>query len=168
MEPSKDDLIKDDFFNSGWEEVIADCDRRTCQNYASRFAGKAIEAEKSGDPKTQQVFKLLSGLTSLHFKPDTPEEPLTPFDLDETHLNFLSSIVLDVSDAELKARIADVLCLSKPNHQTVDVAISAYLESAKQLEDSMHWSAAVKRIERALQLAAKWGRNSERFTKVVT
>jgi hypothetical protein len=49
-----------------------------------------------------------------------------------------------------------------------DLAISSYLESAKVLEHPYHWPATVERVERALQLAVKWGRKSGRFAEVIS
>jgi len=172
------DLTKSDFMQSGWEGVITECEEKECYAYSSRFATKAREAEESGDSKAHQVFVLLSSLTSMHFKLDSPEEPFGPMmvfhdrrtatvdDFDESHLALLSEIATDISDPELRARISDVLWLRKRDFRVAELAISAYLESAKSLEHPEQWTATADRIERALQLATMLGKNSERFSTV--
>jgi hypothetical protein len=62
MDESGDGITKEDFLQSGWEGVIAECDDKECARYSSRFNARAREAEESGDKKGQQIFVLLSGV----------------------------------------------------------------------------------------------------------
>jgi hypothetical protein len=178
MEPFIE-ISKDDFMHSGWQEVINESPNKECFDYSMRFRAKALEAAESSNAKAQQVLILLSDITSMRMKLDSPEEPFGPMmvlhggrtatvdDLEESHLSVLGDVLSDIADSELKARISDVLCFRKPDYRMADLAISSYLESAKALEDPNHWPATVERVERALQLAVKWGRNSGRLAEIV-
>jgi hypothetical protein len=179
MEPLIE-ITKDDFTQSGWQKAIEESRKKECSDYSMLFRAKALEALESGDTKAQQVLILLSNITSMRLKLDSPEEPFGPMvefqggrtstvdDLDESQLGLLKEVVSDITDAELRARIADVLCIRKPDFRMADLAISSYLESAKTLEHPYHWPATVERAERAFQLATQWGRNSGRFAEVVS
>lgn len=178
MEPL-DNVSKNDFIGSGWEKVIAECSERECRAYCLCFCKKAEEAKQSGDFKVQQIFILLGAITSLHLNLDSKTEPFKPMmvmhdcrtatidDFNKTHLDFLNEIVREVTDAELQARIADILWLRKRCYRIAQLAITAYLESAKHLQDPQHWPATVERIERALQLADNLGQNNSLFTSVI-
>ena len=108
MSTVSDDLTKEDFMQSGWEVVIAQCDEKECAFYSSRFAAKARDVEEASNIKAQRVFGLLSSITSLHLKLDTPEEPFGPImvshdrrtaivdDFDENQLKLLSDAVTDI------------------------------------------------------------------------
>lgn len=89
-------------------------------------------------------------------------------DFDESHLNLLSDVVTEIIDPELRARIADVLWIRKRDFRMGQLAVSSYLESAKRLEDPRHWVATFERIERALQIAIRQGRNTDSHTAVIT
>jgi hypothetical protein len=89
-------------------------------------------------------------------------------DFDDAQLNLLSQVVADVKDAELRARIADVLWLRKRDYRMAELAVSSYLESAKISEDPQQWTATTDRVERALQLATILGRNAKPFSEVVS
>ena len=73
----------------------------------------------------------------------------------EAQLDFLSTIVSDISDPELQARVADILWVKRRDYRSALTAIPAYLQSAIRLEDPMRWTRCIRRIERALRLAHK-------------
>lgn len=178
MEPLSEDLTKDDLLQSGWESVMAECGDKECFGYSTCFGVRAWEAQEAGDARGQQIFGLLRDVTSMYLKLDSPEDPFGAKlelregrtaiveDFDEGRLKLLGEVVTDVNDPELKARIADVLCVRRPDFKMAGVAVSSYIESAKRLETLGSWAAVVDRAERALQLATRWGRNSDRFTDV--
>ena len=172
-------LTKEDLLKSGWESVIAECEDKECVFYSSRFGTKAREAEESDDTKGQRIFVLLASITSMYLKLDTPEEPFGPMmvfhdrrtatvdDFDEDQLKLLTEVVADISDPELRARIADVLWLRKRDYHMAELAIESYLESAKRLEDPENWVGTADRMERALQMATMLGRNSRLYKTVI-
>ncbi|MDQ3743236.1 MAG: DUF4209 domain-containing protein, partial [Acidobacteriota bacterium] len=173
-----DDLTKEDFFSVGWPEVIAGCEDKECAYFSSRLATRARDAEEAGDTKAGQVLALLSSLTSMYLKLDSPEEPFGPMmvfhdrrtaiadDFDEKQLDLLADVVAEVGDPELRARIADVLWLRRRDHRMAELAVSSYIESAKRLEDPERWVGTVDRLQRAMQIAAMLGRNSSPFKAV--
>lgn len=173
-----DDLTKEDFLQSDWDKVIVESDEKECYSYSSRFGAKARELDQSGKSKEAKIFALLRDITSLHMKLDSPEEPFGPMlvlrdrrsaiidDFDESQLGLLNQIVAYVTDAELRARIADILWLRKRDYRMAELAVSAYMESALLLEHPEHWTATTDRIERALQLATMLGRNAKFFSVV--
>ncbi|HLP91505.1 MAG TPA: DUF4209 domain-containing protein [Nostocaceae cyanobacterium] len=148
-------LTKEDFINSGWQEVIDNSERKECSSYD--FWQKSQEAKEAEDIRKHLVFGLLHSVTSAYIKPESTEEHFakTFQYLTEEHLNFFTEIVPEVSDPELQARIADILWVKKRNYQMAQLAVEAYLKSAKELEDPEKWTWCVDRIERAFRLARK-------------
>ncbi len=179
MELISDEVTREDFLQSGLEDVVAGCGQRRCSAYTSCFAARALEAGAAGDSKGQQIYWLLRDITSMHMKLDSPEEPFGPLaqfnggrtamvgDLDEGNLRLLGEVVGDIGDPELRARIADVLWLRKRDFRIAELAVSAYLESAKVLEDPEQWVSTNQRIERALQIAVRLGKNTGSYAAVI-
>ena len=172
-------LTKDDFDRSHWQNVIANRQKKECQVYRAEFFEKAREAEESGDTKTREVFSLLGHITSLMLKSDSPHEPFAPLavfhdfrtaivdDFSDAHLDVLRELAPEISDAEMKARVADVLWIRKRDFQMAQLAVKAYLESAQSLEDPRKWSLCFQRIERASHLAALLGKKNKHFMSVI-
>ena len=173
-------LAKKDFEELQLDEIIKKCDVKECERYFPPFFTKADEAKAAGDAKTGEIFALLGYVTSMMLKPNSPTEPFTPLsvlhnsrsviidDFSEDHLKFFGEIVLDISDPELRARIADILWVKKRDFRAAELAITAYLDSATTIEDPIHWPKCVDRIERAVRLAASLGRNTEHLDKVIS
>lgn len=171
-------LSKDDFIQSQWESAISECQDKQCHTYSTHFFTKARELQESGDVKTQAVFTLLGAITSLMLKPDSREQPFAPMavfhnsrsaildDITDAHLNVLIELVPEISDAELRARVADILWVRKRNYHMAQFAIDSYLESAIRLEDPEHWTRFFERIERAI-LLARQSNQPKHFKKVV-
>jgi hypothetical protein len=65
----------------------------------------------------------------------------------------LNNWASEISDAELQARVADVLWTKKRKYQMAQLAVDSYLKSADILEHPEHWTSCVDRIERAIRLA---------------
>lgn len=150
-------LTKDDFINSCWQDVVAECDSKDCLTYKSKFWKKSEEKKQAGKQKEQAVFELLTAITDIPINPELINELFTERlkNLTEEQLDFLEEIIEEISDFELQARIADILWVLKPNYRMAQLAISAYLQSAKTLEDPNHWTYCFNRIERAARLALK-------------
>ncbi|MEH2069566.1 MAG: DUF4209 domain-containing protein [Nostoc sp.] len=96
-------------------------------------------------------------MTGAAIKPESTEEFFANVfqNLTDEHLNFLTEIAPEVSDPELQARIADILWVKKRNYRMAQLAVTAYLQSATELEDPEKWNRCFERIERALRLARK-------------
>ena len=173
-------LTKKDFEELQLDETIKKCDRGDCDSYFPAFFDKAKEAEVAGEAKTGEIFTLLGYATSMMLKPNSPTEPFTPLfamhnyrsatidDFSEDHLKFFDEIVLDISDPELRARIADILWVKKRDFRAAELAITAYLDAATIIEDPIHWPKCADRIERAVRLAASLGRNTGHLDKAIS
>ena len=158
-------LTKEDFINSGWQDVVNASEMKDCNVYNQGFWQKAREAEKAENIRQQAVFRILGKVTLYNVT--ITEEYFTRIftecdPLIDEELNFLTEITPEISDPELQARIADILWSIRPNRSIAQLAINAYIESAINLENSINllehptkWSLLFKRIERAFRLAKK-------------
>src|SRR5258708_13225384 len=63
----------------------------------------------------------------------------------------------------MRGRVGDVLYIKTRNTSFAGLAIDAYLVSAATLLQPEHWVLTEERIERALQLAARIGRNNRDY-----
>lgn len=150
-------LTKDDFVNSGWEEIVNNSEREECLAYNMMFWEKAKEANITGNVKEQAVFEILAAVTSAAIKPESNDEFFAEIfqNLADEHLNFLGEIASEISDPELQARVADILWVRKRDREMAKLAVDAYLQSAKELENPEKWNRAYERIERALRLSRR-------------
>jgi Domain of unknown function (DUF4209) len=150
-------LTKDDFDHSCWQAVINSIEEKKCSNYGRAFWEKAQEAQNAGKVRDQSIFAILAAVTTPAMKPESNEEFFSKIfsNLTSEQLDFLSEIITEVSDPELRARIADILWVKRRNNQMARLAIPAYLQSATVLESSDHWIYCFDRLERALRLSRK-------------
>lgn len=150
-------LTKDDFINSRWQDVVNSSERKNCLNYDNAFWKKAQEAKETGNVREQAVFEVLAAVTSTAIKPESTEESFADVfqNLTDEHLGFLAEIAAEISDPELQARVADILWVKRRDYQMAKLAVTAYLQSATQLENPEKWTCCFDRIERALRLARK-------------
>ncbi len=172
-------LTKEDFAQSEWQNVIADSQERECNIYSTKFFAKATESEELGDSKARKIFRLLGDITSLRLRADSPDKPFAPLavfpdsrtaiidDFSDAHLDILKELVPDISDAEMRARVADILWVRKRDFRMAQIAVTAYLESAQYLEDHQKWSSGFFRIERASHLAILLDKNAKLFNSVI-
>jgi hypothetical protein len=164
-------LSKDNFINCNWEEVVKNSEEKTCNHYSRLFWIKSQEAENQGNTQLQVTLAVLSGITSLTLKSESPEQPFYYMDfinnISDEYLAILKEWVLDISDYEIKARIADVLWIRKRDYQMAQIAIDSYLETAKLLDNPERWTLSVERIERAIRLAYQANQKTHK-DKVIT
>jgi hypothetical protein len=73
----------------------------------------------------------------------------------------------DIGDAELRARLADVLWVRRRDHRMAVLAVHSYLESARTLEDAGSGFDHVDRLGRARDLAASLGRGQRELYEEV-
>jgi hypothetical protein len=149
-------LTKDDFINSRWQDVVNSSETKDCRTY--NFWKKAEEAQEAGNVREQAVFGILAFATRRTITPESTEDDFARAfqDLTEEHLDFLAEIAPEISDPELQAQVADILWnrrRQQGGYQMAKLAITAYLQSATELENSNEWTLISYRIERALRLA---------------
>jgi hypothetical protein len=123
-------LTKQDFINSGWKEVIDNSESKECRRYYDGFRSKATEAKEAGNHRQYEMFDILMFVCMSMI----PVE-----DIKDEYLDFLAEIVDEVSDPELKAKIAEILWVKRGDYRSGLLAVEAYVESAKQLEESQKW-----------------------------
>ncbi len=163
-------LTKEMIEQHNWQEVIAECQKKECFNYCSAFCAKATHAFESGDQAAQAVFSLLGKATLAALRPDSKNEPyledwLTSFT--EEQVSLFRDLAPDVKDAEMRARLADIVWERRHDPNMGRLAVDSYLESASDLEDPTRWVEAAERIERATAIARLLGKQSEHFTRSI-
>lgn len=151
------ELSKDDFITSSYETIIDQCEEKNCRSYRMPFWHKAQEAESSSDKTNYAVFTILSAITSLYLNSESNPETFSNIQnidgISDEHLDVLNDWASGISDAELQARVADVLWTKEHRYQMAQLAVDSYLKSANILEHPEHWTSCVDRIERAIKLA---------------
>lgn len=150
-------LTKEDFINSRWQDVVNSSERKDCLTYYRAFWKKAQEAKEAGNIREQAVFEILAAVTSAAIKPESTEEFFAEVfqKLTDEPLDFLAEIASDISDPELQARVADILWVKRRDYRMAQLAVTAYLQSARELENPEKWTCCFDRIERALRLARR-------------
>jgi hypothetical protein len=173
------ELVAEDFDNDLLEQILLGCEARQCEYIHIPIFQGAKEKEQAGDLKTHAILSLFSAAASLKLKLDVPQQPFAPWakysdfrsaildDFGEEELAFFKAVLPEITDAEMQARIGDILWLRKRDYAAVEVAIEAYLRSAILLEDPKSWPACIDRIERGLQLAKTTG-NEPAFNKLIS
>jgi len=167
---SETQLSKNDFERVNWEEVISVCDIKECRCYWQKFYSQMNKEEYAEDINGKAVFETLFFLTMPRLSHDNDNTYFSTdyFDkISDSSLKVLKELIPDISDAEMKARIADILCIKKTDYSCAIVAINSYIESAKVLDDPKKWTPSFCRIKRAVDLAASLGRNNDHLNKAL-
>jgi len=173
--------VEDDFYNSGYMDIIGSCDEKECYKFATKFLQRARELESDSDLIKPEIYTLIGRLASLTLRSESALHPFSPIPsgpidtkpqefiqiFDREHLNLLKKVVSNIKDFELQARVADVLWVIDRDYKMAEIAINAYLESAKILEHPEKWTSCEKRIHRAFQLGNLLGTKSGQINKVI-
>ena len=156
-------LSKKDFDRVNWQDIISNCDIKECRKYSQKFISQVDKDEYDEDVNAKTVFEILGFLTMPYIEHDDKDQYTSSsyFDkISESNLEILKELIPDISDAEMKARIADLLWIKKTEYKCAIIAINSYIESAKVLEDPEMWPPCFYRIKRAVGLAASLGKNN--------
>jgi hypothetical protein len=127
-----------------------------------------------GDKVLGETFRFISGVLTPSIevipKIETAANPfwVTPSTLTEIERDLLRQLVEAVADPEMRARFADFLWLAARDWRSGEIAVDAYLESARRLRDPEHWTGAAPRYERAASLAGSLGRKKPRYQAVIS
>lgn len=162
-------LTKDDFINARAQDVINSSASKECLIYNQAFWKKAQEAKEAGNIREQAVFALLVTVTGAALKPESTEEFFVGIfqNLTDEQLDFLTEIAFEITDPELQARVADILWARQYNYRMAQLAVTAYLQAAIELEKAKRWSQSFERIERALRLARKIRYQAEKVVEQI-
>ena len=175
-------LAIDDLNQFDWASIIKDPSERVCEQYCHAFSAAATEAKAKSDEKMQQLSLLFSDMTSMMLQPSEKFEIFAPLvtwadgsrsaivaDFYDQHLEVLKEWLPSCTDAELRARIADIIWTRKHqgNFSVAELAIKSYLESGKQLLESEFPHYGISKLTRSVHLAANLGRGTQWFPKIV-
>ncbi len=168
-------ILKSDVDAIDWQIIIKDTEATYCSTYAKLFFAEADKSKEAGDVKSQAVWILLGQVCALFLNADNIEEPLgiglrfldgrrtvSVDDFENQHLDLLSQILPEIDDALFKARVGDLLWLTKQEYQGAVHAIEGYLEAVEYVPD---WS-QLNLIQRSTQLANNLGKKNPLFKKV--
>lgn len=144
---------------------------RTCQQYSLNFNEEEKLATDHGNRKRALICAMFGGLTSLLYMFDDSRDYLPRFErwLKDEYTKLLGQFVRDIQDAELKARIADVLWHYRINeyYKFAELAVDSYLESADALDTDKARRECAERLDRALQIAASLGKSGNCYSSVI-
>jgi Domain of unknown function (DUF4209) len=163
---------KKDFAHCQWEDVSRKVVVKDYIEYNHPFHIRAEESRHFGNEIEVKIFDFLQNLTSPFglclqwvgekYRLKTLTEYLKGIKHDfyekvflDEHFEILRQLIDVTFDPEMKARMADILWICKPNLgiQTIKIAVESYLKSARNLEDIEHWNRSADRLHRAAQLA---------------
>jgi len=151
-------LIRQDFNDCDWQSVVNAGSSKLYLAYSPCFFDKATEAKRVGDLKVYTVYTLFITSTYPHLCLHGKDPPFGPDNIFiailNDHLTALAKLAPEVTDPDLRARIADVLWIKKHQYPMVQLAIHTYLDVAHAIENPDHWIEWIQRIERAFRLAA--------------
>jgi hypothetical protein len=149
-----------DFKRLQIETVMKAGSESSCESRATEMCRLASEFEARRDGTAFAAAKLLAFLCCLRLHSDDPRDPLRAFPplplvdhLDDRDAQFLTEIQADVNHHDLRARIRDVLWLTKRDGVAAESAVDDYVQAAKLLSTERHLIEASDRLERALRLA---------------
>jgi hypothetical protein len=168
-----------DLANCEWEKIILSADKKMCDNYCKLLFDKAQMFEQDNDERCANLLFMLANITSMYLKPDDISHPLASAwhsgdtrsanlgDIDDRELDFLEEIVSKLHDAELQARIADILWIKRQEYRWAQIAIRAYLESVRYLESLSGDAIFLNRLHRACAIAIQLGKKNSEISDVM-
>ncbi|MBE3119123.1 MAG: hypothetical protein IMZ50_10260, partial [Candidatus Atribacteria bacterium] len=175
-------LTVDDLSISDWESLIRELPEKTCNRYCEAFHAAAKAARDRGEQKLQQILTIFGSITSMMLQPAEKDELFVPMitladgnrtaiisDFTEQQFDAFRAWLPNCHDAELKARIADVIWTQnhQGNFQVAETAVESYLASGEHLLLGEFPYLGIQRITRSLHLAASLGRRSKWFPKII-
>lgn len=164
-------LTKEIIEQYNWQEIITGCEEKERFRYCSVFCAKATEAHEAGDHTAQEVFSLLGRATLVAVRSDSKKEPYPEdwlLSFTDEQISLFMKLAPDTKDAEMRARLADIVWQKQHDADMGRLAVDSYLESARTLEDPRNWVHCADKIERAMHIARLLGKKSEHFSRVVT
>jgi len=162
-------VTADDLRRYDWQARLAQHPTKECYSYCGLLVMAAKELEAAGDELGRRVFTLLYIVASFHPNYDTKGNPYGPLwqnnenrglmaeDLSDDDLTALRGVLEEIADPEYRARVGDVLWECRRDYKAAQIAVQAFLESARRLESNDLWPPFAERLERALQIATKLG-----------
>jgi hypothetical protein len=159
---------------------IQDGREPSCHYYSEPFAAAAKRADERGDVQGAETYRFLQAIVSFHPSFDTPQEPFVPWiqmegkrspipsDLSFDDILALRELATFATDPALRSRLYDVLWEVTKEHTACAEAVDSYIVAAERLNTPDQWVHAAECFQRAVQLAAKLGRENEPFQRAST
>ena len=155
------------FDNLEIDKVVSTSEQRVCWKYVELFKEQSLESLALSDRDGAASWRILQEICTFHFKPEDTKEPfgpmatfpdgtrtMIPSDIDDVSAQALHHLAGRLLDAELRARVRDVVWERLRKVDSAESAVNDYLLSGKNLQHPERWVWAVERYERALRLAA--------------
>jgi hypothetical protein len=172
---SRDPLTVEDFASCEWQKVISLATDKTIKHYSSAFGAAMDQCQVLGEIAHTRAYQFLMALTSMRRNVDAEAEPYAEAiklvdgsrsmnlnDIGTTEILIIETLAANTADPELKAFFNDLLWIKKRSHIAARLAVQAFLESARYLEDHADSTEYVARLERAAAIAASLGaKNAE-------
>jgi hypothetical protein len=125
-------------------------------------------------PEKAEAFRLLGSVLGLPFRPSDATHPFGDARTNKSFENLtvelaneLEKLAPAIQSAQIRARLADVAWTRKRgNPASARLAVSAYIVSARALENPRKWTECANRIERAATLSRSLGAEDETFSSV--
>lgn len=172
---SRFNVCVEDLRKHPWQDLIAQHPEKDCIYYREVFGNASNQCRESGDDHGERVYAFLNAIAS--FFPNFGSEispyramlqmadgrrSMIPDDLTDQDLDALAGILLEIEDAEYRARVADTLWICRKDFKAAQLAVTSFLESANTLKTDDLWSPYMERIDRAAVIASKRGFESAR------
>lgn len=156
---------------SRWSELIASCLAPCCEQYTEAFFKVRQECEKNSDAVGEDVYGLLAAVTFLHLNLEDAANPFWPTDhlteFTDSQLSLFRELFNLTTDADLKARLADVLAMKAKLHPHGLNAIDNYWLAIERLvEQGCEYVTWKPRFERMLQLVCRLNRGPAYYQRV--
>jgi hypothetical protein len=164
------------------ESVIDSCKEKACVEYYPLFLSKAEESDSNGKRELSELFALLGALCSLKLDLESKDEPYKPImqmfysrsasldDFTSQDLKVMKEVLTKITDAELKARIGDILWVLRKDHEAArDRSIKlaeTYVTQAEQLASSSspNYLAASCFLWKSIEAFRQIGNTKDRIT----
>jgi hypothetical protein len=173
-------IRKEDIDRTAWQQVLAEADQKLCAVYSRLFYQRAQEEGKAHDGKTEAVYTFLGAITSPELKLETPtRDPFVaaanlkysrtplPEDFSPEELRLIKLLIESVQDAELRARLADILWVRQGDPSVAGLAVDSYLSSALRLKDVVEWADGYDRLKRSFDIAVFIGKDTKSYRKTI-
>lgn len=145
-------VTTDDIRAYDWQAGVAAVQSRDCQTYCDELAKQAKSLKEAGDDRGNRVFRLLATVVSYCPNYDSNETPYRPWAIwpDGSHspspeeltppdLDTLAGILAEIRDAEFRARVGDVLWVSRKDYKAAQVPLmQSTLDSRHQAKLHRH------------------------------
>ena len=171
-----------DFTYSAEEIQALDIDShllsKDIDDFAAMFVRARLQYAQQKRQKISYLFDVLLAAVMLPWFPDQkdvfgPPEQLSNYRLFETgnliesDAELLRGVLQNVSNSALKARLGDILWVFKRDHVSARVAVSSYVEYAKETDSAQEWIQPVFALTRALSVAKKLGKNNPQIEDIL-